>query len=49
MPAKRICYACSVMDECREYALTLNPVVGVWGGLSEAELSIEKARRKENE
>jgi len=30
-PAKKVCAACPVLVECREFALA-NDVVGVWGG-----------------
>ena len=35
--SKRICAACPVLTECREYALDVQPSFGVWGGLSERE------------
>lgn len=35
--AKRICQACSVRDECLEYALRHDERFGIWGGLSERE------------
>lgn len=35
--AKRICRACSVRDECLEYALANDERFGIWGGLSERE------------
>ncbi|WP_328219586.1 WhiB family transcriptional regulator [Corynebacterium argentoratense] len=35
--AKRICQACSVRDECLEYALLNDERFGIWGGLSERE------------
>ena len=35
--AKRICKACSVRDECLEYALAHDERFGIWGGLSERE------------
>lgn len=34
-PAKAICATCPVIEECREWALTLPEMFGVWGGLSE--------------
>jgi WhiB family transcriptional regulator, redox-sensing transcriptional regulator len=36
-PAKRICAACPVLTECREYALVNVELYGVWGGLSDKE------------
>ncbi|GGG75942.1 MULTISPECIES: WhiB family transcriptional regulator [Corynebacterium] len=35
--AKRICSACSVRDECLEFALEHDERFGIWGGLSERE------------
>lgn len=35
--AKRICMACSVRDECLEYALEHDERFGIWGGLSDRE------------
>jgi len=35
--AKAICEACSVIDECREYALENGEQHGIWGGLNEVE------------
>lgn len=35
--AKRVCYRCPVMPECRTYALTHHERHGVWGGLTERE------------
>lgn len=42
--AKRICQACSVRDECLEYALEHDERFGIWGGLSER----ERRRLKKN-
>mgnify|MGYP000879272873 CR=1 FL=1 len=41
--AKHICAACTVTEQCLDYALTLPPingidVMGVWGGTSALEL-----------
>nr|WP_236653713.1 WhiB family transcriptional regulator [Streptacidiphilus melanogenes] len=33
--AKRVCAACPVLAQCREYALECAEEYGVWGGLSE--------------
>ena len=33
-PARRVCAACDVSVQCLEYALRLNIVEGVFGGLS---------------
>jgi WhiB family redox-sensing transcriptional regulator len=35
--AKRVCGRCSVLVECRDYALTTRQPFGVWGGLDEEE------------
>ncbi len=35
--AKQICFACPVLSECREYAISIREPHGVWGGLSEKE------------
>jgi WhiB family redox-sensing transcriptional regulator len=35
--AKRICAACSVREECLEYALANDERFGIWGGMSERE------------
>lgn len=34
-PAKRVCAACPVRDECLAFAMDNNELHGVWGGLSE--------------
>lgn len=31
-PALEVCWSCPVMVQCREYALGLPEVFGVWGG-----------------
>jgi WhiB family redox-sensing transcriptional regulator len=43
--AKRVCQACPVRAECREYALETDQRFGIWGGLSEQER--RRARRGE--
>lgn len=44
--AKDICAACSVKEECLEYALQVPEKFGIWGGTSERERRrIRKARR----
>lgn len=35
--AKEICATCSVIAECRAYALGVGEQHGIWGGLSEKE------------
>lgn len=44
-PAKAICAECPVVDECREYALGVPALQGVWGGLSENERDRLRKRR----
>jgi WhiB family redox-sensing transcriptional regulator len=34
-PARAICALCSVIDPCRQYAIPISELHGVWGGLSE--------------
>lgn len=36
-PAKAICAACPVRDECLEHALRVNEKHGIWGGTTEKE------------
>lgn len=36
-PAKRVCLACPVRVECRDYAVENSELRGVWGGTSERE------------
>lgn len=43
--AKRVCAICPVRVTCLEYTLAAPEHFGVWGGLSEKELSRERARR----
>lgn len=39
--ARRVCAACTVLEQCREYALAApDSLCGVWGGLS------QEARRR---
>ena len=35
--AKAICEECSVIEECRDYALRIREQHGIWGGLNELE------------
>ncbi|PZT70153.1 hypothetical protein DN402_31505 [Streptomyces sp. SW4] len=35
--AKKVCFACPVMFDCAQYALTTRQDAGVWGGLSEGQ------------
>ena len=36
-PAKAVCRACPVLAQCREYALGISDLKGIWGGLAEDE------------
>lgn len=42
-PARKVCAACDVREECLEYALDNGENLGVWGGLSARQRS--KLRR----
>lgn len=33
-PAKSVCAACPVLEECREWAIRTKQPFGVWGGMS---------------
>ena len=44
-PAKEVCGACPVLAECREYALGIADLKGVWGGLTEVERKKLRRRR----
>ena len=35
--AKAICAVCPVVEECRDYALTIREPYGIWGGYTESE------------
>jgi WhiB family transcriptional regulator, redox-sensing transcriptional regulator len=35
--AKAICRACPVIEQCRQHAIKVREVYGVWGGLGENE------------
>lgn len=50
--AKQICAACTVTEQCLDYALTLPPingidVMGVWGGTSALERRALSRQRKQ--
>lgn len=42
--AVKICHSCPVLEQCRTYAITTKQKHGIWGGLSEDQLSV-MARR----
>ena len=44
--AKAICRACTVQDECLEYAVQNSEKFGIWGGLSERERRRVKRQRE---
>ena len=44
--AKAICMACTVQDECLEYAVQNSEKFGIWGGLSERERRRVKRQRE---
>lgn len=46
--ARRCCRKCLVRLECLDFALANNEKWGIWGGLTERERRIEKARRRRN-
>lgn len=35
--AKEICASCPVLQDCRNYAITIREQHGIWGGLTEGE------------
>jgi WhiB family redox-sensing transcriptional regulator len=35
--AKQVCFACPVIQQCREHALRVREPYGVWGGMTEDE------------
>jgi WhiB family redox-sensing transcriptional regulator len=43
---RRTCGLCSVLSECREYALTRPERFGFWGGMTNSELRRERYRRR---
>jgi WhiB family redox-sensing transcriptional regulator len=42
--AKAVCATCSVRDECLDYALVTRQPHGVWGGTSEEDRRLLRAR-----
>lgn len=43
--AKRVCFSCSVKQDCLEYALEMREPYGIWGGLTEVERRSRLHRR----
>lgn len=46
--AKATCRDCPVIDACRDYAFTVRPEFGVWGGLHASEIR-KLVRRGQNQ
>jgi len=44
--AKRVCAACSVQEDCLEFAISAGERFGVWGGLDPQERRSLVARRR---
>lgn len=44
--AKLICASCTVITECREFAVKSRQDFGVWGGLDENEIYTLRTKRK---
>ncbi|WP_037606188.1 WhiB family transcriptional regulator [Streptacidiphilus rugosus] len=44
--AKRICAACPVLEQCRDFALECREEYGVWGGMTEGERATARRRRR---
>ena len=47
--ARQLCRECSVLDQCREYALANCITHGIWGGLSERQRRMVRKERKQTE
>lgn len=43
--AKKICFSCSVREQCLQYSLENQEPYGVWGGVSEDERRVLLRRR----
>lgn len=43
--AKEVCAGCSVLAQCRDYALAVGEPFGIWGGMSEDEREAARAGR----
>lgn len=35
--AKKVCWTCPIKDECREWAVPITDLFGIWGGTTPAE------------
>ena len=45
---RRVCGACPVRDDCREWAIDARVGHGMWGGLTPGELEALRRRRTDN-
>jgi WhiB family redox-sensing transcriptional regulator len=43
---KKICAGCPVTDECLQWAIVVNPVAGVWGGVNWGDRKERQALRR---
>ncbi len=48
-PAKAICAACPVQEQCLQYALATNQTEGVWGGMTGPERRRLRRRIRDRE
>lgn len=44
--AKAICRECPVLAQCRDHALAVGEVYGIWGGMSESERAAADRRQR---
>jgi len=42
---RSVCARCPVRDDCREYAIPIRELRGIWGGMTEADRKAERHRR----
>lgn len=49
MAAKRVCFRCPVLEQCRRWALDTGQASGVWGGMGEDERSRWRHRTRRAE
>ncbi|MER6961641.1 MULTISPECIES: WhiB family transcriptional regulator [unclassified Streptomyces] len=43
--AKAVCGRCPVMEQCRDWAVEVGQVEGIWGGMTESERRALRRRR----
>lgn len=48
-PAKEVCAACPVQEQCLQYALATNQTEGVWGGMTGPERRRLRRRIRDRE